>query len=233
MSRRSRTTEHARPRRRLLAAAALLAAGLVTAGFKPAPDKPGAFDYYALTLSWSPTYCETEARGERDPQCAGPRHYAFVLHGLWPQHERGWPENCDIGKRPWIPQAVIDGMLDIMPAKGLVIHQYRKHGTCSGLSPEEYYALSRRLFEKVRIPARYLAPREPVTVSPEQIESDFLKTNPELRPDMISIACSRRHLREVRICFSRELDFRACGENEQQSRLCRSERIVMPPVRGR
>lgn len=172
--------------RRLLPALALGAAAFAN----PAPaaaDRPGDFDYYVLALSWAPAYCETEARGKRDPQCAGPRHYAFVLHGLWPQYERGWPSNCDIGKRPWIPETVIRKMMDIMPAKGLIIHQYRKHGTCSGLTPEDYFEVSRRLFDKVRVPARYLEPRQSVIVSPEQIETDFLKTNPALKPEMISV----------------------------------------------
>src|SRR5690606_22891811 len=102
----------------------------------------------------------------------------------------------------------------------------------SGLTPERYYEVSRRLFDSIRIPARYRAPRRSVIVSPEQIETDFLKANPELGPEMISITCDRKHLREVRICFSRDLEPRACGENERQSRLCRAARLVMPPVRG-
>lgn len=228
MKKRSRTTRL----RRRLAIATLIAAAIGAATFTTASGKPGEFDYYVLALSWSPAWCAIEGRGKRDPQCRGPRHYAFVLHGLWPQFTRGWPKNCDTGKKPWVPQAVIDGMLDIMPAKGLVIHQYRKHGTCSGLSPGKYYAVARALFERVKIPARYLHPREPVMVSPAQVETDFLKTNSDLRPDMISISCSHKHLREVRICFSRDLAFTACGENESQSRLCQSDRLVMPPVRG-
>lgn len=232
MARPGRTTER-KTWRRLLGRVALAAAACAAAGAAAGDGRPGQFDYYALTLSWSPTYCETEARGSKEPQCAGPRPYAFVLHGLWPQFEKGWPGNCDIGKRPWVPEAVIDGILDIMPARGLVIHQYRKHGTCSGLSPQAYYETARRLFERIAIPARYLAPRRSLTVTPGRIEADFLKTNPELRPEMISIACDRKHLREVRICFSRALEPRACGENERQSRLCRAETITMPPVRGR
>jgi ribonuclease T2 len=213
-----------------LALLAWLAADADRSSF--AGGKPGDFAYYVLALSWSPTYCETEARGER--QCAGARPYAFVLHGLWPQYENGWPEACDIGGKPWVPRRVIDGMLDIMPAPGLVIHEYRKHGTCSGLSPDDYFALSRRLFEQIRIPARYLAPRKPVTVSPREIVTDFVKTNPALTPEMIAVSCgSRKRLHEVRICFSRKRAPVPCGANEDQAKLCRLDEIVMPPVRGR
>jgi ribonuclease T2 len=133
-----------------------------------------------------------------------------------------------------VPRKVIDSMLDIMPARGLVIHEYKKHGTCSGLSPADYFALSRALFEQIKIPARYLNPRTYVTVTPGQIETDFLKTNPALSEDMISISCGReRRLREVRICFSREQTLIPCGPNEDQAKLCRLGKIVMPPVRGR
>jgi ribonuclease T2 len=221
-----------RPRARVAPVLALLVALLAwPAASLLAAGKPGDFAYYVLALSWSPTYCETEARGE--PQCAGGRPYAFVLHGLWPQYEKGWPEACDTGRKPWVPRAVIDAMLDIMPAPGLVIHEYRKHGTCSGLSPQAYFALARSLFEHIRIPARYLAPRKPVTVSPREIVTDFVKTNSALTPEMIAVSCgSRNRLHEVRICFSKERVPIRCGANQAQKRLCRLDRIIMPPVRG-
>ena len=193
----------------------------------------GQFDYYVLALSWSPTYCADSGRAEQSPQCSGTRPFAFVLHGLWPQYERGYPETCPTGVKPWVPSQVISSMLDIMPARGLVIHQYRKHGTCSGLEPDAYFALARKAFSSIRIPARYLSPQKPVVVSPREVETDFLKTNDTLEADMISISCGRNNrLREVRICFTKDLALRSCGENEEQGRLCRLDRIVMPPVRG-
>jgi ribonuclease T2 len=223
---------------RLLIAVATLAVALwiAIASAQTQPrggDRPGDFDYYALTLSWSPTYCEGEGRGRREPQCDGSRPYAFVLHGLWPQYERGWPESCRTRERPWVPRDLIDRMLDIMPSRGLVIHQYRKHGTCSGLDAEDYFALSREAFAKVRIPARYLGPTQPIVISPAEIEQDFLKTNAWMKHEGVSIACGRnRRLSELRICLTRELEPRDCGPNETQRRLCSLDRIVMPPVRG-
>ncbi|MEM8744320.1 MAG: ribonuclease T2 [Pseudomonadota bacterium] len=199
----------------------------------PARGTAGKFDYYVLALSWSPTYCAEEGRNRRERQCSGQRPYAFVLHGLWPQYTKGWPQNCDIGRKPWVPQVLIDAMLDIMPSPRLVIQQYRKHGTCSGLTPEAYYSLSRQLHDAIKIPARYLQPNKPVLVTPEEIEEDFLKTNRDLTPEMISVSCGRgKRLREVRICFSKEGQLRACGHNENQARLCRLDKIVMPPVRN-
>ena len=197
---------------------------------------PGRFDYYALVLSWSPTYCAS-LRGDRyDPQChrRDGRRYAFVLHGLWPQHERGWPENCPTRERPFVPQPLIDSMLDIMPSSRLVIHEYRKHGTCSGLTPEGYYGLSRRLYSSVKIPQRFVMPNDDFTISPDAVVRAFVDANPALSSDMMAVSCGGpgNRLREVRICFSRDGVPTRCGRNEDQNRLCRASSMYVPPVRG-
>lgn len=224
-----------RRERHFLRAVLCCSAFLLTAAHTAAAGgTPGKFDYYVMALSWSPTYCAEEGRNRGERQCSGQRPYAFVLHGLWPQYAKGWPDYCDIGRKPWVPRVLIDAMLDIMPSPRLVIHQYRKHGTCSGLSPEAYYKLARKTHDAIQIPARYLSPNKPITVSPQEIESDFLKTNRDLEPEMISISCGRgKRLREVRICFTKEGRLTACGHNEDQTRLCRLDKVVMPPVRGK
>lgn len=209
----------------------LILASPVTA---EAGGKPGEFDYYVLALSWSPTYCAGPGRNRGEPQCAPGRAYAFVLHGLWPQYKKGWPEHCWTKRKPWVPKQLINKMLDIMPSPKLVIHEYKKHGTCSGFDPEGYYKVARRLFDEVAIPARYLRPSKPITIAPHEIEADFLKTNLSMDKSMIAVSCGRsRRLREVRICFSKDLKLTSCGVNERQSKLCKQNRIVMPPVRGR
>jgi len=195
-------------------------------------DKAGRFSHYALALTWSPTYCANLRRGRKDRQCGTSRRYAFVLHGLWPQYRRGWPEYCWV-RKSWVPRQVIDSLLDIMPSPRLVIHQWRKHGTCSGLAPYAYFKLSRQLFERIKIPERYVRPTQLITTSPGEIEHDFLSVNPDLDKDMISVTCGRRkRLREIRICFDRTLKPTSCGRNQNQAKLCRLKRIVMPPVRG-
>jgi len=194
--------------------------------------RAGQFDYYALVLSWSPSYCATRRHGRRDPQCESGRPYAFVMHGLWPQYEHGFPEYCRIKSRPWVPKKVISDMLDIMPSPGLIIHEYKKHGTCAGLSARAYYNQARALFNKIIIPDRYVGPSETILVSPAEIESDFLKANPKMDVDMISVTCGRRgRLREIRICFSKQGILRPCGANENQKRLCRRPKVILPPVR--
>jgi ribonuclease T2 len=203
---------------------------------RSARNVAGAFDYYTLVLSWSPTYCATQPSNESDPQCRlnSPRPYAFVLHGLWPQYENGFPEYCHTRERPFVPRRTIDNMLDIMPSPRLVIHEYRKHGTCSGLDPVSYYDLSRKLFEKIKIPERFVAPEKAFFVTPGEVADAFMKANPDLDNDMLAVECrgSGNRLREIRICFSREGNFRACGSNEHPRRLCSAGRMYVPPVRG-
>ena len=185
--------------------------------------EPGVFDYYVLALSWSPTYCADRSDDRADPQCdvSGGRPYAFVLHGLWPQYERGWPQDCRSSDRGWVPGPVAERMLDIMPSKKLIFHEYRKHGTCSGLGVDGYFDLARQLYDKVKIPRPLRAAdrRSRCRSAPASSIRDFIAANPELKPDMIAVQCggTGNRLKEVRICFDKGGAFRACGRNEDQA----------------
>jgi ribonuclease T2 len=203
---------------------------------KPLQNTAGKFDYYTMVMSWSPTHCVTAQEGRDEQQCArmdGLR-YGFVLHGLWPQYEKGFPEACPIGRKPFVPQPVINSMLDIMPSGGLVIHEYKLHGTCSGLDPAGYYNLSRQLFGRVRVPERYQNPFETQFVAPREVVGDFMRANPWLRPEMIAVTCGGpgNRLRDVRICMTRDGAPRACGQNEDRRKLCRADQLHVPPVRS-
>lgn len=218
--------------RRGRAAAVALLLGLAALA-SPVPavasDLPGRYDYLVLVLSWSPSYCEAEGDRASPEQCAWyARNYAFVVHGLWPQNERGWPEDCIIPV-PKLDRETVDGMLDVMPSRKLVEHEWARHGTCSGLDADEYFALVRQARKLIRVPQDLQEMYVPATVSPAVIERMFRELNPGLKPDEIAITCDRRRLREVRICMDRDLNFRGCGEIEK--RACRSDWILMPPVR--
>ncbi len=196
----------------------------------------GQFDYYALVLSWSPTHCATSNKPGDDMQCNRDdgRRYNFVLHGLWPQYDRGYPNDCPTRDRPFVPNNVIDKMLEIMPAKGLIIHEYRKHGTCSGLDPARYFDLARQLYNRIHIPERYLNPFDEQFVTPEELLREMTAANPELKPDMLAIACGGpgNRLKEIRICFTKDGQLRSCGHNENQRRMCSARQIYVPPVRS-
>lgn len=215
--------------RLFFAAFVLLCAMLPAAARAP---KSGVFDYFVLALSWSPTYCTSDVGRQDQSQCAPGRRFAFVVHGLWPQFQSGWPENCETTES-WVDQADIDAMMPVMPSKKLIIHEWRKHGSCAGVSQADYFRATRAWFEKVRIPARYLSPTADVITSPQQLVTDFVKTNRDLTSDMLSVQCGnsrdRARLSELRVCLDKRGNFAACGANENRS--CRAKTLVMPRVR--
>lgn len=227
-----------RPRSRLpfLIAAVLLVLLAIGLAMREEKDKAEEqeqtkpFDYYALVLGWSPSYCAAEGKQRRDRQCETP--HGFVLHGLWPQYAKGWPQDCKTRKRPWVSQTVIDKMLDIMPSKSLIIHEYRAHGTCSGLEPEEYFRLARDAYTRIALPPRFEGTASRLQLSPAEIEAEFLKANSWLEPSMISVSCRAEQLLDVRFCFGRDLSPRSCGPNEQR-RLCRTGSVTIPPAEAR
>ena len=195
------------------------------------PAKAANFDYYVLALSWSPSFC-AETRNAEEAQCSPGKRYAFVVHGLWPQYDRGWPEFC--ATPGYLPQSLIQKYLDIMPSKRLILHEWRKHGTCSGLTAADYLAETRYRFEKIRIPARYLSPMRNVEITPQGLITDFIKTNPKLRPEHMQLDCGNRRsgrarLQELRICMDVEGDFTACSGASNQT--CKADSLVLPPVR--
>src|SRR5688572_30624759 len=216
---------------RVLISLALLAAatiGLATAGPASAQDRrqnaPGEFDFYVLALSWSPSFCEAASeRGNssnsQQIQCGG-RPFSFIVHGLWPQYERGFPDYCE-RPSPRLDRNIMTSMLDLMPAPGLVFSQWDKHGTCSGLGARGYFEAVRKARAGVKIPAEYLDLATARTVTPAAIEEAFIKVNPGLSQSAIAVTCDRTRLSEVRICLSKELQFRACEETDR--RACRRD----------
>jgi ribonuclease T2 len=192
-----------------------------------AGDVPGRFDFYLLSLTWSPSYCAAEGGVSGDAQCQSGRRYGFLVHGLWPQYERGYPEDCPTSLVP--SKADIGSVSDLMPADGLVRHEWRKHGACSGLSTTDYLKTIRIAREAVRIPAAFQNIDGYKSVSPAEVEAAFIATNPGLKAEGIAVICDGRRLREVRICLTRDLGFRSCDEVDR--RACRADHVVLPPVR--
>jgi ribonuclease T2 len=216
---------------------ALSLAAIAAGGPALAQDRrqnaPGEFDYYVLSLSWSPSFCEdAEERGNsgrsQQIQCSG-RPFSFVVHGLWPQYERGYPEYCQ-RPAPRLDRNIMSSMLDLMPAPGLIFNEWDKHGTCSGLGERAYFETIRKARAAVKIPPEFLQLSEARTVAPDEVEDAFVKVNPGLTPSAIAVACNRNRLTEVRICMSKDLQFRSCDEIDR--RACRRDQVTMPPMRG-
>src|SRR5712691_6951816 len=147
------------------AAVVILTATIATAQDRR-QNRPGQFDFYVLSLSWSPSFCEAAGeRGTPPQQQCGARPFSFVVHGFWPQYERGFPEFCQ-QPSPRLDRNIVSSMLDLMPAPNPIFNEWDKHGTCSGLAPNAYFETVRRARALVKIPEAYIELKEPLMVTP-------------------------------------------------------------------
>lgn len=195
---------------------------------RPAGE-PGRFDYYAVALSWSPSYCAT--RNDPD-QCAVGRRLGFVLHGLWPQYERGYPESCSTEK---LTPQVRHQYSGLFPSERLADHEWKKHGTCSGLDPAAYFTLSGKLKNQVAIPRPFQQPATPVRVSYSEFVQAFKSANPKMQQYSVLPFCAAggRFLREVHVCYDKRGMSRSCSEGQVKRSYssCRQETFVLQNVR--
>lgn len=188
----------------------------------------GKFDLYVLSLSWSPQHCSTPS-GRRDQmQCGGTRQYGFIAHGLWPQYEKGWPQFCRSNEA--LPKPVIDEVTDIMPSPQLIRHEWSRHGVCDGRPAREYFFKVRAAHQKVKVPPALQKPANARTVKPEVIRNEFVAANPGMPAESIIVTCSGRFLQEVRVCFTKDLQARACTP-EIQRQACRVPQLIVQPLR--
>ena len=222
---------------RLAVRTALLFACFFITSFAAAQDRrqnePGQFDFYVLALSWSPSFCEASrergSSGRSTAEQCGERPYSFVVHGLWPQYEKGFPEFCQV-PAPRLDRGIVSSMLDLMPSPRLIFNEWDKHGTCSGLNARAYFETLRKARAVTKIPADYIDVKEPLLVAPASVEEAFIKANPGMTPQSIAVTCDSKRLSEVRVCLTKDFRFRDCGETGR--RTCRRDKVVMPPVRG-
>jgi ribonuclease T2 len=183
----------------------ILAASLARAG-----DPAGRFDYYVLSLSWSADWCALTGDARHDPQCAPGRGFSFILHGLWPQNESGYPSDCRTTARdPARSETAL--MADIMGGPGLAWHEWQKHGRCSGLSATDYFAAARRAYGAVKIPPVLVHLDSTLNVKPSVIEDAFLEANPQLTRAAITVTCDHGLITEARICLTKDLTPRPCS----------------------
>ncbi len=191
-------------------------------------DRAGDFDYYVLSLSWTPTWCALEGDARGSDQCDAGRGFGFTLHGLWPQREVGWPSDCRTAARP-PSRAQTAAMADVMGSAGLAFYQWRKHGSCSGLDPAAYFAASRAAYDAVNRPALLRDLDREVTLPASVVEAAFLEANPEMTAESITVTCRSRRVQEVRLCLTRDLAPRACGADAAQD--CTLDDALLSPVR--
>ncbi len=176
------------------------------------------FDFYLLNLSWSPEYCHSHPEAA---ECA--RRSTFVLHGLWPQNNDGsYPQNCGNAPGPNPSQ-----FSDIYPEPGLLEHEWRTHGTCSGLAANDFFSAARTAYQSVKIPAQLANLSSQTSLSPDQIAGLFTQSNPGLSSQSIAISCGHNYLTAVEICLDKSLHAIACPA----VRSCRANSVRIAPPR--
>ena len=191
-------------------------------------EPAGDFDYYVLALSWSPTWCALEGDRRGSPQCDDDADFGWVLHGLWPQYENGWPSYCPTrernpSRRDTAEQAGLYG------SSGSAWHQWNKHGRCTGLSADDYYALSQEAYDRVARPEIFRKLDRAVKLPASVVEEAFLEDNDEIDADEITITCKAGRIQEARICLTRDLEPRACSGSV--SRDCSLSDALFEPIR--
>jgi len=178
---------------------------------KRAKNTPGDFDFYVMSLSWSPDFC---ASNDDPQQCSVGKKLGFVLHGLWPQYTRGYPADCSTVK---LPKDAQQKFPNLYPGSSLYVYEWNKHGTCSGLTPIDYMTLAKTLKESIVIPAAYRRPAKAFRTTVNDLKAAFLEANSALSEDALAIQCSGsgRFLQELRVCFSRNGEPVACSKEVQ------------------
>jgi ribonuclease T2 len=175
------------------------------------------FDYYLLNLSWSPEFCHSHPNAT---ECAS--RATFVLHGLWPQNTDGtYPQNCSNAPGPADPSQYSD----IYPDAGLLQHEWRTHGTCSGLSPDAFFTAARTAFHSVAIPPTLANLTTQISLPPNQILGLVTSTNPTITSSSLALSCGNNYLTAVEVCLDKQLHPTACGP----IRSCRANTVRIPP----
>jgi ribonuclease T2 len=175
-------------------------------------ERAGEFDYYVMALSWSANWCAIQGDARNSPQCDESEDHGWILHGLWPQFHRGHPSFCHTAKRP-PSRGMTTDMADIMGTGGLAWHQWKKHGNCTDLSASDYFALSRRAYATITRPSVFRKLDHTIKLPASVVEDAFIKDNPTLKRNNITITCRQGYIQEARICLSRDLEPVPCGRD--------------------
>lgn len=191
-------------------------------------ERAGDFDYYVLSLSWSPTWCALEGDARDAAQCDPKADAGWVLHGLWPQYELGWPSYCATVERN--PSRVeTAAQEELFGSSGSAWHQWNKHGRCTGLGSADFYRLARLAYDRVERPEIFTRLKDPVRLPAKVVEEAFLEVNPALTPDRITVTCKSGRIQEVRICLTRNLEPRDCGADVVRD--CTMRDALLDPIR--
>lgn len=194
------------------------------------PEAEGEDNYLVLAISWTPSWCASTGEVRGDQRCATGSGAGWLVHGLWPQFARGsWPEFCETA-HPAPSRADTAAMVDIMGSAGLALHQWRKHGTCSGLSAGDYFDQTRAAFASVTLPDQISREDGRPRIAPADLLADLRAANPAIGEDMAVLTCRDGMAQEIRVCLTHELTPRPC-DSDVLSRGCRARNVALPALR--
>lgn len=189
----------------------LLASTATARPRKKTQQHDAAFSYFLLSLSYAPDFCAQPTGNKDARECGAGRHIGFVVHGLWPQVEgnRG-PENCASASP--VSEDIVRATLPYMPTESLIQHEWATHGTCTGMSAANYFALVRRARDMVKIPNELAAPGAQLRMASSEVEAKFAAANPNFARGAFRVSCYRdAELQEVRIALNKDLSPRVYG----------------------
>jgi ribonuclease T2 len=185
----------------------------------------GDFDYYLLTLSWAPEFCATNPNGRTSAECAPNHHMGLVVHGLWPQDDDGkWPESC--ASTSPVASATVDHMMPIMPGSSLIQHEWAKHGTCSGLSVQDYFAAIEKLYTRLTVPGDFERPPQSAQAAPANIEKEFASVN-DAPAGAFRVSCPQNEFSALEVCLTKDLKYQVCPTTLKE---CKAQKIEVRPV---
>ena len=210
-------------------ALAMMGLPLAAAGQTAPPVATAPFDFYVMTLSWSPGFCDLGGEERSPQQCAAGSGDGFVVHGLWPDNRMSAdPEDCGLNPDPSAED--LEAAKGLYPTDGLALHEYHKHGACTGLGAADYFASVRFVRDQLSTPAMFKSPRERQRFSPRDIEQAFIAANANLRSENMAVTCSHGELVDVRFCLSKDLKaFSTCPKVSGHT--CQRSSIAVAPVR--
>jgi len=209
----------------LLVALCVLPLGFRGAYATPREITGAGFRYYVLSLYWLPTLCRESPGAD---ECSGTTPTGFIVHGLWPVLDSNSPTNC--GGADEISDALVRSLKDLFPTRRLVEREWQIHGTCSGQSPQRFFALLRQAYESVFVP-QLLSSAASTTQTFHQVRGAFVHLDHNLISQAVVVTCSDPPalLREVRICLSKDLATTYCS-GETLAAACRSLNLQIPAV---
>jgi ribonuclease T2 len=178
-------------------------------------------DYFRLSLSWSPTFCEGKSHAKDLFQCQNA--FGFIVHGLWPSKKRdnytsyslrSHPRNCRNENE--IPIEIIKKYFCLMPSENLMQAEWEKHGTCYWQKPEDYFEQIHKLYSKIHLPDNINEILNNQTLSKREkrdsIKQSFLNLNPKLTAEQIDIITANKgkKLKEVGFCYDHQFNHIKC-----------------------